>query len=65
MKTHLVINGVDYTPHIVDDSYDINSNDVYESWEDGNKVEHRIPVTKKKSLSFHLNYSRFFPYFLD
>lgn len=49
MKTHLVINGVDYTPHIVDDSYDINSNDVYESWEDGNKVEHRIPVTKKIS----------------
>ena len=54
MKTHLVINGVDYTPYIVDGSYDINTNDKYESWEDGNMVEHRIIVTSKVSGSVQI-----------
>ena len=47
MRTHLVIHGVDYTPYIVHGSYNINTDDVYESWEDGNMVEHRIIVTSK------------------
>ena len=47
MQRHLIINGVDYTPDIVDGSYKIDSDDVYESWTDGNMVEHRIIVTSK------------------
>ena len=47
MRSHLVIHGVDYTPYIVQGSYNINTEDVYESWEDGNMVEHRIIVTRK------------------
>ena len=47
MQRHLLINGVDYTPYIVDGSYAIDSEDVYESWDDGNRVEHRIVVTQK------------------
>lgn len=47
MRTHLIINGVDYTPYIVEDSYKINVSDKYESWQDGNMVEHRVIVSKK------------------
>lgn len=47
MQTHLVINGVDYTPYIVEDSYDINVSDKSESWQDGNKVEHKVIVSTK------------------
>ncbi|MBO7430404.1 MAG: hypothetical protein J6U56_05260 [Spirochaetia bacterium] len=47
MRSHLVVNNTDYTDHIVPDSYDIYSEDIYESWLDGNKREHRIIVAKK------------------
>lgn len=47
MQTHLVINGVDYTPDIVAGSYNINTEDAYESWNDANMVEHRIVVSSK------------------
>lgn len=47
MKTHLVINGVDYTPFIVEGSYKINTVEQYESWKDANMVEHRVVVTSK------------------
>ena len=54
MQRHLIINGVDYTPYIVDGSYSIDSEDVYESWNDGNMVEHRIVVTQKVTGSVQL-----------
>lgn len=54
MQTHLVINGVDYTPFIVDGSYKINTVDQYESWKDGNMVEHRIVVSEKVSGSVQI-----------
>jgi len=52
MRSHLVIGETDYTANIVDGSYDVNSNDVYESWKDGNMLEHRIIVTSKVSGKF-------------
>lgn len=54
MRTHLVVNNTDLTAHIVSGSYDVNSEDQYESWKDGNYREHRIIVTSKVSGSFDI-----------
>ncbi len=54
MQSHLIINGVDYTPDIVDESYKIDVNDKYESWEDGNMVEHRVIVAQKVTGSVQI-----------
>lgn len=54
MQSHLIINGVDYTPYIVQDSYKINTNDKFESWQDGNMVEHRVIVAQKVSGSVQI-----------
>lgn len=48
----VVVNSTDITSHIVDGTYKINSSDQYESWKDGNGVEHRIIVRTKVSGSF-------------
>ena len=37
-----IIGGTDITKYIIKDSYDINSEPVYQSWQDGNFREHRI-----------------------
>ena len=36
------IGGTNITKYIIKDSYDINSEPVYQSWQDGNFREHRI-----------------------
>ena len=36
------IGGTDITKYIIKNSYDINSEPVYQSWQDGNFREHRI-----------------------
>lgn len=54
MRTHLVVNNTDLTAHIVSGSYDVNSEDQYESWKDGNYREHRIIATSKVSGSFDI-----------
>ena len=54
LVTHVVIGGIDITPYIVDGTYDINSEDSYESWNDGNMVEHRVIVTQKVIGSFDI-----------
>ena len=46
------INGVDLTPYIDEKSYIMNAEDTYESWLDGNYVEHRIYTTTKIRGSF-------------
>ena len=48
----VIVNNTDITAHIVDGSYNINSSEQYESWTDGNGVEHRIVVRAKVSGSF-------------
>ena len=52
MRSHLIIGQNDYTDYIVADSYDVNANDVYESWKDGNMMEHRIIVASKVKGKF-------------
>ena len=52
MRSHLVIGETDYTANIVAGSYEVNSNDVYESWKDGNMLEHRIIVASKVNGKF-------------
>lgn len=54
MKTHIVVNDTDLTPYVVNGSYNIRASDTYESWQDGNKKEHRIIVTSKVSGSFQI-----------
>ena len=44
----------DITEHINPKSYSMNSEDQYESWEDGNYVEHRIYVRKKIRGTFEV-----------
>lgn len=46
------INGVDITPHIDKKSYKMNAESKYQSWEDGNFVEHRIYSRAKVKGSF-------------
>ena len=47
MRPHLVVANHDLTNYIVDGSYSIDTNDSYESWQDGNFREHRIVVASK------------------
>lgn len=54
MITHLVVNNTNLTPYIVDGTYNVNSEDVYESWKDGNMKEHRVIVAQKISGSFDI-----------
>lgn len=44
----------DITNFIIEGSYKMDSSDVYESWKDGNKIEHRIIVGKKINGSFQV-----------
>lgn len=50
----VLVNGIDITDYIVIDSYSMNSEEAFESWLDGNKVEHRIIVSEKVSGSFEV-----------
>lgn len=52
MREHIVVGSTDLTPYIVDGSYAINSEDSYESWNDGNMNEHRIIICQKIRGSF-------------
>lgn len=54
MRTHIVINSVDYTPYVVEGSYKIGTKDSYESWNDGNMLEHRIIIAQKITGSVQL-----------
>ena len=46
------INGVDLTPYINPKTYEMNTEKQYESWQDGNFVEHRIYIREKVKGSF-------------
>lgn len=48
------INGVDLTPYINPKTYKMNAEDVYESWQDGNFVEHRIYTRTRIKGSFEV-----------
>lgn len=54
MRNHLTVANTNLTAYIVDGSYDIQTEDKYDSWDDANKVEHRVIITSKVSGSFQI-----------
>ena len=46
------IAGTDITKYIIKDTYDVNTEPVYESWEDANFHEHRVYVRDRVIGSF-------------
>lgn len=46
------IAGTDITKYIIKDTYDVNTEPVYESWEDANFREHRVYVRDRVIGSF-------------
>ena len=49
-----VVNSTDITDYIIKDTYEVNSEPVYTSWEDANYVEHRVYVRNKIKGSFEV-----------
>lgn len=49
------VNGVDLTPFIDKETYSVNSEPMFESWQDGNFVEHRIYARTKVKGTFEVN----------
>ena len=49
-----VVNSTDITDYIIKDTYEVNSEPVYTSWEDANFVEHRVYVRDKVRGSFEV-----------
>lgn len=49
-----VVNSTDITNYIIKDTYEMNSEPVYTSWEDANYVEHRVYVRDKVRGSFEV-----------
>lgn len=54
MQTQVVVSSTDITRYIVGDSYKLNAEDQYESWKDGNLIEHRIIVSTKIRGTFQV-----------
>jgi hypothetical protein len=50
----VVVNSTDITNYIIKDTYEVNSEPVYTSWEDGNYVEHRVYPRDKVRGSFEI-----------
>lgn len=50
----IIIGTTDITDYIVDGSYEMDAEDTFESWRDGNYVEHRIIVASKVKGSFQV-----------
>ena len=68
MEQLLVVNGMDMTPYLNRKNYKINSTKEYESWQDGNFIEHRVYVRSRVEGSFELAFWDNvwdFPYFLS
>jgi hypothetical protein len=52
MQNVVIIGGTDITPYIVNDTYKMDEEAHYESWQDGNYVEHRVIITSKVKGKF-------------
>ena len=50
----VVVNNADITNYIVEGSYKMGSSNASESWEDGNKKEHRVIIATKISGQFQV-----------
>ena len=54
MNTLVVVDNVDITPWIVPDSYKLVPTEAYESWQDGNYVEHRVYTRTRMTGTFNV-----------
>ena len=54
MNALVVVNDTNITPYIDWDSYNIQPKEEYESWQDGNYVEHRIYTRSRLKGSFNV-----------
>lgn len=50
--TNIIIGQTNITGYIVNETYKMDSHAQYESWKDGNYVEHRVIITEKVKGSF-------------
>ena len=50
----VIIGNVDITPHINPRTYKMNAEKTYESWQDGNFVEHRVYTRQRIKGSFEV-----------
>ena len=50
----VVVGGIDISNYIVVGSYSVNASNQYESWKDGNGVEHRVIIRSKVTGSFEI-----------
>ncbi len=54
MRTHVTVSGINLTPYVVQGTYKVDSKDSYESWKDGNMLEHRVIIAQKIEGSFDI-----------
>ena len=52
MNTLVLMDGQNITPWIVPDSYKMEAEDMFESWRDGNFVEHRVYTRSRMTGKF-------------
>ncbi len=58
----ITINQNDYSKYVLAGTYQINSNDEYEEWQDGWFVTHRIVIRKRISGSIRIKFKSFEEY---
>ena len=51
---NIIIGQTNITDYIVNDSYTMDASQVYETWQDGNYVEHRVIIAEKVQGSFEV-----------
>lgn len=54
LSREVIIGTTDITPYVIEGTYKMDAQDTYESWQDGNKAEHRIIVTSKVKGEFNV-----------
>lgn len=54
MRNHLTVANRNLTPYIVDGTYDIQTDDQSEKWNDANMLEHRVIISTKVTGSFQI-----------
>jgi len=51
------LNNVDYSAHVVADSYNVNFEDIYNEWKDGGQVTHRDIIMQKLRGTFNMYFA--------
>lgn len=54
MSTIFKLNNVDYSDHVVAESYQVNLKDIYREWTDGGQVRHKDVIGQKLGGKFQV-----------